>query len=227
MMVSNSEPLPEGTVIMADDQFAGRGQQDNVWHSAAGLNLTFSIFLKPSFLPLSSQFMLNIAVSTGVCAALDTLIPQGVKVKWPNDIYHENRKLGGVLIENTIVGNAMKTSIIGIGINVNQTGFDIEKVKYGTSVREILQQDVNLLKLLSEICLQVERRYFLLKSCSYECLLEEYLSKLYRFGQRSFYRDNTGVFEGVISRVNENGQLVIGINDEERSYNFKEVEFII
>ena len=226
-MVSNSEPLPEGTVIMADDQFAGRGQMNNIWHSTAGLNLTFSIFFRPVFLPLSNQFMLNMAVSTAICAALELYIPKGVKIKWPNDIYFEDRKLGGVLIENSVSGKVMKTSIIGIGINVNQIGFDNSKVKRGASMCEILQQDVNLVKLLGEICSQMERQYFVLKSGNYKLILEEYLSRLYRFLEPGFYRDFSGDFEGAIVGVDANGQLTIDVNGAHRKYIFKEVEFII
>lgn len=225
-MVSNSEPLPEGTVIMADDQFAGRGQQNNVWHSRAGLNLTFSIFLRPFFLLPSNQFMLNIAVSTAINKALELFLPEGVKVKWPNDIFFGDRKLGGVLIENSLQGNLIKTSIIGIGINVNQRDFNVKKVGAAISMCEILQQDVDLVKLLSEICLQMEQQYFLLKACNYDVLFREYLDRLYRFEQKALYKDDNGIFEGKIVDVSSNGQLTIAAGGQNRNYNFKEVEFI-
>ena len=125
-LVSNSEPLPEGTVIMADDQYAGRGQQNNIWKAEPGKNLTFSVLLKPTFLPLSQQFLLNMVVSTAINNALSHFLSDGLSVKWPNDIYFRDQKIGGVLIENTIVGNDIKTAIIGIGINVNQQHFEAE-----------------------------------------------------------------------------------------------------
>ena len=93
-LVSNSKPVIEGTVIMAESQYAGRGQQNNGWHAEAGKNLTFSILLKPSFLPLADQFDLTRAISLGVFDALLPLLGDKLKIKWPNDIYYANNKLG-------------------------------------------------------------------------------------------------------------------------------------
>ena len=99
-LVSKSEPLIEGTVIMADHQFAGRGQKDNIWYSQAGKNLTFSIYLKPSSLAVSKQFILNMVICLGIVDALKPILGNDSKIKWPNDIYFKNNKLGGILIEN-------------------------------------------------------------------------------------------------------------------------------
>ncbi|WP_448636146.1 biotin--[acetyl-CoA-carboxylase] ligase [Pedobacter panaciterrae] len=226
MMVSKSEPLPEGTVIMADNQFAGRGQQENTWYSEPGLNLTFSIFLKPAFLPINKQFMLNIAVSNGINKALGRFVKDGIKVKWPNDIYYNDSKIGGVLIENSLSGNSFKSSIVGIGMNVNQQKFDIEKTKVATSLYEILQHDVNLIELLAEICSHIESQYLQLKAGNYNSLMKEYLENLYRFNKLGFYRQNGEVFEATITRITEAGQLVLLTSGKERIYNFKEVEFL-
>jgi BirA family biotin operon repressor/biotin-[acetyl-CoA-carboxylase] ligase len=226
MMVSKSEPLPEGTVIMADNQFAGRGQQENTWHATAGLNLTFSIFLKPAFLSIDKQFMLNIAVSIGISNALKAFVPEGIKVKWPNDVYHHDKKMGGVLIENTIAGSGYKSSIIGIGINVNQQEFQAEAVKNATSLSKILQRDVNLLSVLTELCLQIERQYLQLKAGNYEVLMRDYINGLYRFDMDADYRENAGLFKGRITGVTESGQLLMRVGHAERTYNFKEVEFL-
>ncbi|TKC04917.1 biotin--[acetyl-CoA-carboxylase] ligase [Pedobacter frigoris] len=225
-MVSKSEPLPEGTVIMADNQFAGRGQQENTWHATAGLNLTFSIFFKPAFLPINKQFMLNIAVSIGVRKALQQIVPQGIKVKWPNDIYFGDRKLGGILIENTLSGNCYKSSIVGIGINVNQEEFNPDQVKRATSLCKILQADVNLIDLLGQICGSIEAEYFKLKSGNYTALLTEYLKGLYRFNEEAAYREGLIIFKGRIRDVTETGQLIIEVEGRNKSYNFKEIEFL-
>ena len=225
-MVSKSEPLPEGTVIMADNQFAGRGQQENTWYSEPGLNLTFSIFLKPAFLPLNKQFMLNIAVSNGINKALRRFIGAGIKTKWPNDLYYNDSKIGGVLIENSISGNAFKSSIIGIGVNVNQQKFDIEKTKVATSLYEILQHDVNLIELLAEICSHIESQYLQLKAGNYISLMKTYLENLYRFNEPGLYRQNGEVFEATITRVTEQGQLVVLTSGTEKRYSFKEIEFL-
>jgi len=148
--LANSTPLTEGTVIMAESQYAGRGQQQNKWHSEPGKNLTISILLKPAFLPVTQQFNLNLAISVGIINALIPVLGTGVKIKWPNDVYFNDKKLGGVLIENIIQGQIIKNSIVGIGLNVNQTEF-ADWVPNPTSVKQILQKDYDLKNLLSDI----------------------------------------------------------------------------
>ena len=122
-LLSNFEPLVQGTVIMADEQYAGRGQNNNKWLSQRGKNLTFSIYLVPHFLAAHQQFKLNQAITLGITDSLTKLLGNSCKIKWPNDIYFKEDKIGGVLIENTVRGNKISESVIGIGLNVNQTVF--------------------------------------------------------------------------------------------------------
>src|SRR5690606_25093723 len=121
--LSKSTPLHEGTVIMAVDQYAGKGQQGTVWQSEPGKNLTFSLLLTPFFLSPKHQFRLTVAVSVALVRALATLLGERVAIKWPNDLYVGDRKIGGMLIENILQGPRWKSAIIGIGLNVNQTVF--------------------------------------------------------------------------------------------------------
>ena len=225
-MLSKSEPLAEGTVIMADNQYAGRGQQQNEWHAEPGLNLTVSILLKPSFLLIAQQFMLNIAVSNGIYQALNGVLGHGLTIKWPNDIYYEDRKIGGVLIENNIAGRAIKSSIIGIGLNVNQKNFDPEKVKTASSLSIILQEDVNLMELLGKICCQIEGQYLKLRAGQYDQLKREYSHCLYKLNRLAFFRQNGELLEGKITGVTEEGLLLLAVNGAIRRYNFKEIEFM-
>ncbi|MES2417607.1 MAG: biotin--[acetyl-CoA-carboxylase] ligase [Bacteroidota bacterium] len=225
-LVSNSEPLPEGTVIMADEQFAGRGQQDSHWKAEPGKNLTFSMLLKPSFLPLNQQFLLNMGISIAINMALSRFLPVEAHVKWPNDIYYQGKKLGGVLIENTVIGNVIKTAVIGIGINVNQQQFNEELAAKATSVFQILQKDVNLMELLAEICSRIESVYLQLRSGNYNNLKEAYVSKLYQADQRCFYRQNGEVFEGTIKGVTATGLLQMARGNTITTFNFKEIEFL-
>lgn len=224
-MLSKSEPLAEGTVIMADDQFAGRGQQGNRWLSAAGLNLTFSIYLKPNFLDASKQFFLNMAVSIGISNGLSVFVKKGIKIKWPNDLYFNTRKVGGVLIENTLSGATIKSSIIGIGINVNQRQFHAEHLNNASSLSQILQQDVDLISLLNEICHAIEVQYLLLRSGTITHLHQEYLENLYQFGKLAMYKKGDRFFEGTIINVSPSGQLLMQTEGGERAFNFKEIEF--
>ena len=225
-MVSNSEPLPEGTVIMADNQYAGRGQQQNTWSAEPGKNLTFSIYLSPKFLPLDKQFFLNMAVSNGLYNALSSLKGIFPKNKWPNDVYIENRKLGGVLIENIVAGSTIKATIVGIGINVNQRNFSTELTEKATSVYQFLQHDVNLIKLLDELCSQIEQQYLILRAGNYTYLKNVYVSNLYRYRQPGLFRQNGETFEGMVVDVTDTGQLVLKVDNGLRYYNFKEIEFL-
>ena len=109
-------------IIWAERQSAGRGQRGHSWHSTEGENLTFSVVLKPTFLPIVEQFLLSEVVAL---ALVDTFAAYGIecRIKWTNDIYAEDRKITGVLIEHSLSGETLARTIVGIGINVNQRSF--------------------------------------------------------------------------------------------------------
>ncbi|MEJ5993969.1 biotin--[acetyl-CoA-carboxylase] ligase [Pedobacter sp. Du54] len=225
-LVSNSEPLPEGTVIMADEQYAGRGQQNNVWKAEPGKNLTFSVLLRPGFLPLNQQFLLNIVVSLAINDVLTRFLGEGLTIKWPNDIYFRNQKIGGVLIENSIMGNDIKTAIIGIGINVNQQHFALELTDKATSLFQILQKDVNLMVLLAEICSALESLYLQLRRGKHTDLRKNYVDKLYQLNKKARYQKDGEVFEGTIKGVADSGLLLMEIQSSTQEFNFKEITFL-
>jgi len=224
-LVSKSEPLAEGTVIMADNQFAGRGQQESVWQTQAGKNISTSIYLKPSFLPLDKQFYLNIAVSLAVSDALLCFVPEGIKVKWPNDMYYLDKKLGGILIENTLTGSSIKSSVIGIGLNINQKEFPDNISQRATSVIQILQKDVLLMDIMAKIFTFLEKYYLILRAGKYTILQNDYLAKLYNLNVWALYKQHGEVFEGRITGVEENGRLTVETKDGLKAFNFKEIEF--
>lgn len=225
-LLSNSKPLPEGTVIMAETQFAGRGQQDNKWHSEPGKNLTISLLLNPSFLAVADQFDLTRAISLGVMDALDPLLGDQLKIKWPNDIYYGDKKLGGMLIENLLQGNKIKNSIIGIGLNVNQDKFPDEAAR-AISIKQILQKDYDLRALLADICSHIEGWYLNLRAGKKETVRIAYLDRLYALNQQRSFKTNGEVFEGRIKSVRNNGLLVMDTNNGEQEFSLKEIEFII
>ncbi len=225
-LVSNSEPLPEGTVIMADDQFAGRGQQNNIWKVEPGKNLTFSVLLKPTFLHLDHQFLLNMCVSIAINNVLARILGKETAIKWPNDIYFQNKKMGGVLIENTIVGSTIKNAVIGIGINVNQQHFEAELAVNATSVFQILQKDVNLISLMAEICSELESLYLQLRTGKDNKLRQNYVDKLYQVNKVALYRKDGEVFEGIIRGVSDVGLLQLDRKGEQCEFNFKEISFL-
>lgn len=225
-LLSNSKPLPEGTVIMAESQFAGRGQQQNKWHSQPGKNLTFSLLLNPTFLDIANQFDLNRVISLGVADALEPLLGDELKIKWPNDIYYGDKKLGGILIENLIQGAQIKNAIIGIGLNINQDSFPADAGN-AISLKQILQNDYDLRALLSDICNHIEAWYLKLKEAKKETIRIAYLDRLYWLNQLKQFRSNRGTFAGVITNVKNNGVLVV-INEEgiELEFSLKEIEFL-
>ncbi|OKS88969.1 hypothetical protein RG47T_4447 [Mucilaginibacter polytrichastri] len=211
---------------MAEDQYAGRGQQQNRWFTEAGKNLTFSILLKPIFLPLNDQFYLTQAISLGVAKALAHVTGPGIKIKWPNDIYYNNRKLGGILIENMVQGTKINNSVIGIGLNINQQQFP-DYLPKATSIRQILHTDYDLKALLSEICKSIEAYYLQLRAGKTSDLNQDYLSCLFGINETRNFKSNGTLFEGIITGVTSLGLLKIKTGETEREYNLKEVEFLI
>jgi BirA family biotin operon repressor/biotin-[acetyl-CoA-carboxylase] ligase len=224
-MLSNYAPLAEGTVIMADHQLAGRGQFGNTWHSQKGENLTISIYLSPSFLPATQQFDLSKAISLAIIDYLTHFFREDCKIKWPNDIYVGNDKLGGLLIENTISSGKIKNSIIGIGLNVNQTEFD--GLSHANSMKNILGKALDLHILLKELCNCVEQRYLQLKDNKTEILHKQYLEKLFRMNEMAGFIVGGEKVSGKIVNVSSSGALMVDMNGQVKSFNFKEIGFVM
>jgi len=223
--LSNSKPFPEGTVIMAESQYAGRGQQQNRWHSEDGQNLTFSILLNPVFLPLTQQFDLTRTISLGIINTLSPLLGDQLKIKWPNDIYYADGKLGGILIENMVQGGKIKNSVIGIGLNINQEKFPLE-LPNAVSLKQILLKDYDLKLLLLDICKNIEVVYLKLKAGHFDVVRKDYLARLYWLNERKMFKAGGQTFEGIIEHVRENGVLIINNGAGALEYTQKEIEFL-
>ncbi|WP_026897435.1 biotin--[acetyl-CoA-carboxylase] ligase [Daejeonella oryzae] len=223
--LSKSKPFAEGTVIMAEEQYQGRGQTSNTWISQAGKNLTFSILLNPSFLDVSKQFVLNRAVSLALNDVLRKYFGDEAKIKWPNDSYVGNQKIGGMLIENIIQGIQLKHAIIGIGLNVNQIEFPSE-LKHISSFKKILHADYDLQSILIEICAAIEARYLQLKSGKFDLLDTEYFEKLYQANEWKSYKIDGIIQPGKIYGISAEGYLQVETKAGSRSFGIKEIEFI-
>jgi BirA family biotin operon repressor/biotin-[acetyl-CoA-carboxylase] ligase len=224
--VSKSAPLPEGTVILAEEQFAGRGQQSNRWISEPGRNLTFSLLLNPFFLHPSRQFMLNKTISVAVNEALSSVTGEPFAIKWPNDIYFGPAKAGGMLIENILSGASWKHAIIGIGINVNQRHFP-EQLANATSLSKILQRDYSLDMLLSQLCSYIESWYLRLRAGDEKEIESSYLSRLFRYGKTGRYGLPGGdVIEGIITGVSSQGKLELLTRSGACLFDLKEIAFL-
>nr|WP_294948253.1 biotin--[acetyl-CoA-carboxylase] ligase [uncultured Mucilaginibacter sp.] len=224
-ILSNSKPVLEGTVIMAEAQYAGRGQHKNTWHAQPGKNLTFSLLLNPTFIAPTQQFDLTRAVSLGVYDALHPLLGDALKIKWPNDIYFRDRKLGGMLIENMIQGGQMRNAVIGIGLNINQDNYP-ESAGNAISVKQILQRDYELKDILSQICNHIEGWYLKLKAGKTVDVRNAYQSRLYRLNEEAVYASNNLPFRGSIKGVTEPGLLMVERDGNIELYNLKEIAFL-
>lgn len=224
--LANSTPLPEGTVILAEEQFAGRGQVNNVWYSEPGKNLTLSLLLKPGFLNPDDQFLLNQCISLAINDTLATIIGTSVKIKWPNDVYFNHDKLGGILIESGIRGAVLKHAIVGIGLNVNQQDFPAD-IKNVTSISKILHQDYDILLFLNDLCRSIENRYLQLKSGNSESIKQDYMRNLYLLNQDARFNIKGCEVDGNIKGVDRHGFLEVLIDGKLNKYNFKEIAFIV
>lgn len=216
---------PEGTVFLAHEQTAGRGQTNNYWESEPGKNLTFSIVFYPDFLEIRHQFLLSKVVSLGIYQALSKYI-EPLKIKWPNDIYAGNNKLGGILIENSIMSGMLKSSVAGIGLNVNQTIFR-SNAPNPVSLKSLTNEHFDTDVVLKEVLSGINTYYSLLKAGEYEKIDREFVSVLYWLNENHQFRTDDAIFEGEIIGVNEIGQLLIRkINGAILEFHFKEVEFL-
>ncbi|MCA6077972.1 biotin--[acetyl-CoA-carboxylase] ligase [Fulvivirga sedimenti] len=215
------EAIPDGTVIITDDQTRGRGQMGNTWESAPGENLTFSLILRPSFLAVNEQFRLTMAISLAMLDVLKSF-SSGFSVKWPNDIYHLDRKVSGMLIQNTLKGRQLDYSIIGIGLNLNQQNFSYPAA---TSLSRITGKEYNLQDIFESLLSQIEGRYLILKNDHERRQKKEYLQNMYQFGEDHLYKSGE-VFSGRIIDVRPSGELVMETPRGERDFRFKEVEFL-
>lgn len=222
--LATSNP-PEGALLTTGNQTAGRGQRGNVWESQPNQNLTFSILLKPTFLVPAEQFWLNVAVSLGVYDTLRPLLSESLRIKWPNDIFVDDQKLGGILIENTLQGSQIAWSVVGIGLNINQTTFDHTTA---TSLQQQapLPDGYDRAGLLGLLCENVEKRYLQLRARQFGLLKANYLQTLYRYQETHVFSSNGRTFQGIIVGIDPTGRLAIQEDQEVRYFGFKEVAFV-
>lgn len=213
----------EGTLVITGHQMAGRGQRGNTWSSEAGKNLTFSVILKPTFLALGDQFYLNMIISLGVYDYLKTIFNEDVKIKWPNDILVKNKKVCGILIENQINGQKIQNSIIGVGLNVNQEKFDLERA---SSLKILYDQEFELQPILEGVLEKLESRYLMLREQLTEKLSSEYQHALYWLGETRVFSSRQKLFEGKIAGVDEFGRMKIETDTGIKYMSIKEVEFV-
>jgi BirA family biotin operon repressor/biotin-[acetyl-CoA-carboxylase] ligase len=218
--------LKEGTVIYTNYQSAGRGQTGNTWESEDGKNLLISIVLFPSFIHVQDQFNISMTISLGICDFLLRFIPDS-SIKWPNDIYVNNDKIAGILIENSVIGDQIEFTIAGIGLNINQEKF-LSSAPNPVSLKILTDMEYDLSDCLAELSADLDKRYKQLISGNSEQIKKEYVSKLFYLNEWHDFRDINGIFAGKILTVGDSGRLTVEkLNHKTEDYSFKEIEFIL
>lgn len=219
--------LENFTVVVTNNQTKGRGQQQNNWTSKPFKNLTFSVFTTFEQLEIYQKKYLNFAISLAIFDVLSTENLPKLSIKWPNDILSASKKLCGILIENSIKGSKIQSSVIGIGLNVNQIEFPAT-LKNVTSLKSETQKEYDLDELLSEIISKIEERITLLNEKQFDVLENEYLNVLYKKNIPTMFKDSNNVlFMGLISGVSKEGKLQITLEDDFiREFDIKEVSIL-
>lgn len=213
----------EGCVVITGHQTAGRGQRGNSWESEPDKNITLSLILKPVFLSIPQQFYLTIAISLAVLDTIRELTAAPVRVKWPNDIMIENKKLAGILIQNSISGTYLQHAVVGIGLNLNQKIFMHPQA---ISLATHTGKEFNHVAVTERLLEHLEKRYLALKADRLLKLKFEYLQQLYRYQQTHTFRINSQDVTGQIVGIHETGQLAVQIANELKYFDFKEIAYL-
>ncbi len=222
-----AEAIPEGSAIMAGYQEQGKGQRGNTWQSQDGENILMSTVLYPVFLPTTKLFCLSKAIALAVSDLAEEVGVNNVCIKWPNDIYADNKKLAGILIENTFRSTEIAMAIAGTGVNVNQIQFSTE-VKNVTSLNLETGKKFDIKHTAELLHKHISYWYEQLKQGNFELIDSTYHHRLYRLNTKAPFRENGTEFTGTIKGVNESGKLLIeNKTGEMLEFDLKEVEFVI
>lgn len=215
--------LPEGYTVITDFQSAGKGQPGNTWESKAGKNLLFSTVIYPQLIKPEEQFLISQLMSVAIKKTLDKYTGD-ITVKWPNDIYWKDKKIAGILIENSLQGSRIKIVVVGIGLNVNQTLF-VSDAPNPVSLKQITGKTEGRKPILRSIRENIMDLYL---NWDANDIRSAYLESLYRKDGFQPFKDDNGIFQGVIKGVHPDGQLELETETgERRGYYFKEVSFVI
>ncbi|WP_340113786.1 biotin--[acetyl-CoA-carboxylase] ligase [Maribellus mangrovi] len=221
-----SDKPEECTVVLAQFQEKGRGQQGNYWESEPGKNLLMSVILYPGFLPTDKQFYISKIVSLALVHTLDSKV-KDLSIKWPNDIYISNRKVAGILIENAIKAVHLDYSIVGIGLNLNQEEF-VSDAPNPVSLKMLTGQNYNINEVVDEFLSVFKDWYKSLQKGKLSKIDAAYLDRLFGRNEWRTFRSENTEFEARIAGIGDYGKLQL----QERSGNirefmFKEVEFVL
>jgi BirA family biotin operon repressor/biotin-[acetyl-CoA-carboxylase] ligase len=216
----------EEMIVIAEEQLQGRGQMGTTWHSQRSKSLTFSMYKSFFDFEVAHQFYLSMVVSLAIKEVLEQFEIPEIKVKWPNDILSANKKICGILIENILYNNKIKGSIIGIGLNVNETVLD--GLPNATSMILSSNKDFDLDLVFKKLVDTFSKKSTLLQNNQFEKIEEDYLKSLYGINRVSVFENlKKEKFNGIIQGVTREGKLLVKTEDETViSFGLKEIKLI-
>lgn len=217
----------EGTVVITQFQSQGKGLGTNAWESQPGKNLLMSLILYPSFLEPARQFMLHKISSLAVMDTSRAFTQSDeISIKWPNDIYAGNKKIAGILTNNIIAGNLIKSSVVGIGLNINQEVFS-DNLPNPVSMKMITGKIFDIKKVLNLLIEKIDHYYDLLKNNQIQLIDGLYLKSLLNYQAEVNYKAGNEIFIGKIINVTEYGKLQIMHGSRVREFDIKEIEYLL
>jgi BirA family biotin operon repressor/biotin-[acetyl-CoA-carboxylase] ligase len=221
----NETKVTNGTIVLAQNQVKGKGQRGSMWFVEPNKNLTFSIILTDLKIPANKQFLISMWVANVLSSFLKEKFLIKNNIKWPNDIIVNRRKIAGILIENSLKGQFIQNSIVGVGFNVNQTNFPDEIL--ATSLKSEINKELELNEVFDALITSFNQSYLHFAKQDEATLFENYYAKLYGYKSKISLKDADGNFEGIISKVLPDGRLVIHKSGSEKIYSLKELQFLL
>lgn len=225
-LLSNEKTVDNFTVIYSKNQTNGKGQMGNIWKSESGKNLTFSILIKNILKNSTQIFDLNVTIASSIIQVLKTLQIPELTIKWPNDILSGNKKIGGILIENSFKPDKSIESVVGIGLNVNQT--DFENLPKAASLSLIMNQEFDLDIVLEKIVLKIEKNCYLISEKNTNTIWKFYSDCLFKKNiEMDFETSENKKIKGKIIGVTQLGLLeVLVYPNNIKTFSIKEIQMI-
>lgn len=214
------------TVIVAKNQTQGKGQMGAAWAVEPGKNLTFSVLVRLDDFRLEDQFYVSKAIAISLKNTLVKFLPNKIAVKWPNDIMADNKKIAGVLIENTVKNQKLSYAVVGVGLNVNQVDFDA--LPNATSMKNLTNREFDLDHVLHELLDELRLQIQTLEAKNFQSIAKNYLGSLYKYDVPAMFTDyGDNRFMGKICGISSKGKLQIEVENESiLEFDLKEVKFL-
>ena len=212
----------EGAMVFTYFQAQGKGRMAKVWNSNKGENILCSFFLKPAFISLQQQASLNFSIALAVADTFSAFLTDSILLKWPNDIICDNKKLAGILIENTIKGDKIENVVIGIGMNINQKEFDHEPL--AASIFMLKGQFTPLEDVLAKLAQNLEKQYLRLRTAHHQTIIDEYNRRLYGKNTVVTIKTDNELAEGILKEVAADGEIEIVTSGEVKRYHYNNVK---